>query len=253
VCQFPVRRRSTTRTLCNQLLGGDTIRMADDGARTISWQLRYKNLTNDEWSSIEQLFENCEGRLSTFTFVDPTDNLLMWSEDWSRPAWSVDPLIEVTPGAQDPFGGTGALQITNTSQTAQRMFQTIGSASWFQYCFSVYLRSDVATSVRVVASAGLESRKSVIVDTNWTRVINPAKLSSNQDGIAFGLELPAGTRLDAFGPQVEAQPAAGYYKKTTDRGGVYGETRFDTDSLTLVSDGPNENSSVVNLISGAAQ
>ena len=98
VSQFPVGRRSGTRIVSNELPSGDSIRMTDAGAATIRWQLQYGGLTDDEWSAMEQLFEASEGRLNTFTFLDPTDNLLLWSEDWTKPAWSSDPLMQAVVG-----------------------------------------------------------------------------------------------------------------------------------------------------------
>jgi len=251
VCQFPVSRQSTTRTVSNQLTNGDTIRMSDPNAAVIRWQLQYTGLTDAEWSSIEAFFETAEGMLNTFTFLDPTDNLLTWSEDWTKPIWSVDPLLQVSKGVQDPLGGTGAMQVTNTGQAAQRVVQLVGGASWFQYCLSMYLRSDAPVTVELVMSGGTESNLSVAVGSNWTRFSNDSKVTSTQDGISFGLQLPAGVRIEAFGPQAEAQPAAGYYKKTTDRAGVYAKTRFDSDSIAQVTAALNQNSGTVKLMSSA--
>jgi hypothetical protein len=250
VSQFPVGRHSGTRTVLNELPSGDSIRMADAGAATIRWQLQYAGLTDDEWSATEQLFEASEGRLNTFTFLDPTDNLLLWSEDWTKPAWSADPLMQVVVGITDPVGGTGAVQLTNTAQAAQRMMQTIGGASWFQYCFSLRLRCDAACTVQLVMSAGgQESKSAMVLGPAWTAAVKAGSLSSRQDGISFGLELPAGARIEAFGAQVEAQPAAGQYKKTTDRAGVYARTRFDADSLAVTTEAANQNSGLVSLVS----
>src|SRR5262249_11127352 len=142
VCQFPAGWRTTIRTISNELAGGANIRMSDPGGRTMCWRLEYSSLTDDEQSAMEQLFEAAEGRLESFTFLDPTDNLLTWSEDWTKPTWTSDPLLQSAGGGTDPFGGSGALQITNIAQTAQQVVQSLGGASWFQYCFSVYLRSD---------------------------------------------------------------------------------------------------------------
>lgn len=249
VCQFPVRRTSTTRTIANVMLGGDCIRTADPLATAVRWQLQYKNLTNDEWSVIEQLFESSEGGLGVFTFLDPAANLLQWTEDWTKANWSADPMLQAAPGGSDPLGGSGAQQITNSSQAEQRILQTIASGSTLQYCFSVYLRADVVGPVGMVVSGGEESINNVAVSAAWTRFFMSVKLSTNQDNIAFGLTIPAGARIDAFGPQVEAQPAAGQYKKTTDRSGVYASTRFDSDSLTLVTEGVNQNSATIALVS----
>jgi hypothetical protein len=238
------------RTVSNEISGGDTIRMTDGGGGAVRWELQYKNLTDGEWSGVEQLFEASEGRLSTFTFLDPMDNLLMWSEDWTKQAWTADPLMQVSGGIADPVGGTGAMQITNTGQAAQRVVQTIGGASWFQYCFTLYLRADAPETAQMVAvTTGEESKSAVAVGPVWARVVKAGSLSARQDGISFGVELPPGARVDVFAAQVEAQPGAGYYKKTTDRGGVYAKTRFDSDSLAVTADGKNSNSGVVKLVS----
>ena len=250
VCQFPVKRRARFGTIGNKLPGGDSIRMSDRGAGSIHWQLQYSGLSNDEWSAIENLFAAAEGRLNTFSFVDPTDNLLMWSEDWTKQPWTADALVQLANGIADPFGGSAAVQITNTAQTSQRVVQAIAAASWFQYCFSVYLRSDAHCMVQLTsATQDQESSTTVSIGPAWVRVARTGTLASQEDQIRFGLELPAGARVEAYGVQVEGQAAPGYYKRTRDRAGVYSETRFDSDSLTVTTESPNQNSCVVMLVS----
>ena len=250
VAQLPVTQRTSIRTVSNELPSGDTIRMADPSDGMVRWQLQYSNLTDAEWSAIEQIFEAAEGRLTTFTFLDPTNNLLMWSEDWARPLWTADPLLQIVTGIADPLGGNNAVQLTNTAQTTQRVMQSIAGASSFRYCFSVYLRSDVATVAQLIASAtGQDSTIQVSTGPAWIRAMRSGSLSVNQASIAFGVQLPAGARIDAFGAQVEAQPAPGLYKKTTDRGGVYPKTRFDSDSLACSRDAANQNSAAFTLCS----
>src|SRR5579863_3180760 len=141
VSQFPVTRSVKMRTVANQLPSGFTLRMADLGWQKVQWQLRYSNLTDGERSSIESLFEASEGQLNTFTFLDPTDNLLMWSEDWAQPVWTADPLLNVAGGIRDPFGNSAAMQLTNTAETTQQIVQNIAGPSSFVYCYSVYIRS----------------------------------------------------------------------------------------------------------------
>jgi hypothetical protein len=249
-CQLPVSRTTMTRTLSNQLHGGDSIRMNDIAAGIVRWRLQYKNLADTEWSSIQELFEAVEGRLNSFTFLDPTDNLLTWSQDWSKPVWSVDPLLQIASGGTEPFGGTAAIQVTNTGQAAQSVFQEILAASSFQYCYSIYLRADSPGTVQLlVASTSDELRTAVAVDSVWKRCSASIRLSATEDGIKFGLELPAGARVFAFGAQVEAQFAAGEYKITKDRGGVYPKTRFDSDSFQTIAQSTRQTSCVVNLVS----
>jgi len=238
------------RTVSNELPGGDSIRMSDPGAAAVRWQLQYLALTDGERSAIEQLFEAAEGRLTMFTFLDPTDNLLMWSDDYTKSAWSVDPLLQLTAGILDPFGGNGATQITNTAQVAQSLTQSMEAASWFQYCLSAYLRCDSPSTISLIFStAGHELRGSIPVTTAWTRAIKTGSIPSNQGGVSFRLELPAGVRVSVFGAQAEPQLAPGSYKKTLDRAGVYPRTRFDSDSLSVATDAPNQHSCRVSLVS----
>jgi hypothetical protein len=105
IAQFPVTRSVNMRTVANQLPSGFTIRMADTGAQKVQWRLVYSDLTDGERSSLESLFEASQGQLNTFTFLDPTDNLLMWSEDWTQAVWTPDPLLQVASGVEDPLGG----------------------------------------------------------------------------------------------------------------------------------------------------
>jgi hypothetical protein len=194
-----------------------------------------------------------EGRLNTFTFLDPTDNLLMWNEDWTRPVWTADPLVQVALNIQDPFGGSNAVQITNASQTTGRILQAIAGPSWFHYCFSVYLRSDSPLTVELVStSRGQDSLSAIGVSSAWNRAVSASIVAIQQDGISFGLQLPPGTQIEAFGAQLEAQLAAGPYKKNIDRAGVYPSTRFDSDSLLRSTDAPNQNSCSLNLVSTLA-
>jgi hypothetical protein len=218
--------------------------------RTVRWRLRYASLTNSERTSIENVFATSEGQLNTFVFLDPTDNLLMWSEDWTQAVWTADPLLQVSGGIQDPFGGSAAMQLTNTAQTIQQIVQDTSGPSSFLYCYSLYLRSDAPVTVQLVVTAmGQVSLTNVSVGASWLRATKSGSLGVQQDGIGFGVQLPAGARIDTFGAQVEAQPAAGLYKKTIDRGGVYSRTRFYSDALTFAADSANQNSCQIDLIS----
>ncbi|HUA18319.1 MAG TPA: hypothetical protein VMB25_06205 [Bryobacteraceae bacterium] len=238
------------RTFLNQLPDGSTLRMADTGAQTVQWQLTYASLTDAEAASLQALFDASLGRLNTFTFLDPTDNLLMWSEDWTQPVWTADPMLQVTLGIQDPFGGTNALQLTNTGQADQRIVQVTGGPSWYQYAYSVYLRSGAYCPAQLVISAdGLDSLTEVSVPATWTRVVASACLSIQSDGISFGVQLPPGGTVEACGAQVEAQSAPGPYKKTIDLGGVYSETRFNADLLPWTTTAPDQNKCQISLIS----
>jgi hypothetical protein len=250
ISQFPVRRGTNMRTVANQLPSGFAIRMADTGAQKVQWQLQYSDLTDGERASIESLFEASEGQLNTFTFLDPMDNLLTWSEDWTQAVWAADPLLSVTGGVQDPRGGSAAMQLTNTAQTTQQIVQNTSAPSSFVYCYSLYVRSDAPATIQLVVTAtGQVALTAVSTGAAWTRVTASGSLAVQQDGVGFGVQLPAGVQVDAFGAQVEAQPGAGLYKKTIDLGGVYTSTRFSSDLLAVTATAPNQHSCQVGLIS----
>jgi len=250
VSQFPVMRNMTMRTVANELPSGFTIRMADAGYQKVQWRLRYASLTDAERTALENLFEASEGQLNTFTLLDPTANLLTWSEDWTQGVWTADPLLEVTGGVADPLGGNGGIQLTNTAQSTRQILQSTNGPSSYQYCFSVYVRSNASTAIALLMSAtGQTVVTQVMTMTAWTRVVTSGKLSVQADGIAFGVQLPAGAQVNVFGAQVEAQPQAGVYKKTTDLGGVYANTRFSSDAITFASDAPDQSSGQIELIS----
>ncbi len=250
ISQFPVTRTVNMRTVANQLPSGFTIRMADTGSQKVQWRLVYSDLTDGERSSLESLFEASEGQLNTFTFLDPTDNLLMWSEDWTQSVWTPDPLLQVSGGVSDPLGGSAAMQLTNTAQTTQQIVQNTSGPSSFVYCYSVYVRSAVPATIQLVVTAtGQVSLTAVNTGASWTRVTASGNLSVQQDGVGFGVQLPAGVQVDAFGAQVEAQPGAGLYKQTIDLGGVYSSTRFSSDLLSVTATAPNQHSCQIGLIS----
>ena len=253
VSQYPIVTRTVTRTVSNLLEDGDTIRMGDGGAAQMSWDLTLSGLATDEWNAIEQLFEIVQGGLGAFTFLDPASNLLAWSEDYSQTVWSVDPLLALGTGIQDALGGTGATRVTNIAQARQQLLQHISGPASYQYCFSVFLRSDASQIATLVQSASIARAERVCTVTpQWTRFALSGRFPVEDDGIAFGVSLEPGGSVDIFGPQVEPQPAAGKYKKTVDRSGVYAKCRFAMDSLTLTTQGPNQQSGVIRLVSNLA-
>src|SRR5215472_17374883 len=117
VSQYPITRRDRTRTVTNNPEDGGTIRMPDSGASSTAWTLSFSGLSSDEWKAIQTLFEAVQGRFAAFTFLDPTGNLLCWSEDFNKPVWSLGPMLETVAGVRDAAGGNSATRLTNTAQS----------------------------------------------------------------------------------------------------------------------------------------
>src|SRR5437868_12266525 len=92
--QYPIRKRSNFRTIRNQCPDGREIKLADLAAWNIDWQLTFRELIDDEMALLQDFFESMEGSLGTFTFLDPTQNLLEWSEKFDEATWQRDPLLQ---------------------------------------------------------------------------------------------------------------------------------------------------------------
>lgn len=241
--QFPGRKQLIQRTVVNTLSDGSTHRFGDPAGSRIEWTLTYEGLTDTEMAAITALFQACEGRLQTFTFPDPTANLLGWSENLGADAWRKDPLLQLTNSIADPLGTNRATRITNTGQAAQRLDQSLAAPENLRYCLSLYARSDYAGElITYRTSAGAGERRTFTIGPSWKRLVISSKLDSSSETATFGLELPNGRTVDVFGLQVEAQPGASQYKVTAGRGGVYTEARFMDDSITVTSQGVNRHS-----------
>jgi hypothetical protein len=248
LAQYPVTRRWSQAVTINSLQDGRAVTMTSPAPPRVSWELRYRGLSATEWEALETLFAAAEGRFGTFTFLDPTDNLLLWSEDLTTSAWTADPLLQVTKGLADPMGGSNAVTVTNGGQATQQLMQSLAAPSWFQYCFSVYLRTNGSSNVNLVrSSAGTELRQTVAVTSDWSRVQGSGILGGQEEEIHFGLELLSGTSVFVFGAQVEAQHSAGGYKLKSNRSGVYPKSRFDQDSLVQSTDSTGQHSTTIQI------
>jgi hypothetical protein len=231
VAQFPFRRRTGFRTLMNRAADGSEIRAADADFAERVWLLSANELSDEEWVDIEELFEQSEGRLLSFLFLEPGANLLSWSEQVSHAAWDKDAGISVLDGQNDPFGGTGAVRITSGG-TAGSVTQTLSIPASFRYAGSIWARTAQAGTLLQVDDDGSQIVQAAFDNSNqWRRYSVGYNLSSASELVAFRIVVPASTTVDVFGPQLEAQASPSAYKKTLEQAGVYPNARFDQDSL----------------------
>jgi hypothetical protein len=249
LAQYPFSKRRTSRTVANAHPDGSTSKLLDSSFDLVKWQLVFSELTTEERNALESFFEAAEGRLEEFTFLDPTNNLLLWSEDLTASAWVKDPMLQLTGSIQDPEGTTRATGIGNTGGTSQRIQQAISAPAWFRYCFSFYARSDQPVNVSLLRSTTTaEDRVTIVSGPNWRRLVQSGNSQSGEEAISFGIELEAGSSVEVYGMQVEAQPNPSTYRKTTTRSGVYQKCRFDSDKLQMAADGPEQHSCSVWLM-----
>ena len=249
VAQLPLQRAENYRTLRNALSDGKDIRMSDGGFANVGWTLKFSDLTADEAQALRSLFLSAEGRFNTFIFVDPSANLLCWSEDLTQPSWSKDPQLVLTR-VQDVFGEAVGTQIANGAAAAQALSQTINAPAALQYCFSAYLRSDV--QARVTLEIGGRAIVTASVSGTWRRWEGSSTGGTGQQ-VEFGVSIPPGATVQVYGLQAEAQPAAGVYKSTRDTGGVFRNSRFDQDSMDITATGAGKFACNVRIVSRLGQ
>lgn len=243
--QFPINRQRAARTVVNQSCENYNIKLADPKAATTGWHLSFDELSDQELAGLEALFQAAEGRLTSFTFLDPTDNLLAWSEQQDQAVWQKDPMLELIGGLPDPLGGSAAFQAGNTSGALQQIVQSLEAPASAEYCLSVYARSDQSTRAWLIRGSEIDART---LGQAWTRVTSAGGAPSQAGSITFGIAVDPGSTIEVFGIQVEAQTAASLYKRTADKGGVYPNARFRDDTLTITTVGPNRHSCELDIV-----
>jgi hypothetical protein len=231
---YPITRRALERTAVNVLGDGRTDVFADPAAAATEWELRASGMTLAEWKAIETLFLATSGMWKTFTFLDPTGNLLADSENFSTGVWTNGGLIALTLAAADPLGTNRATRVTNAGLVAESVAQTLGVPGNFHYCLSVWARTTGASSVTLAIGS---FAKSFVLNGTWKRISVATNLGTSTTSVTFGVELGVGAVVDLFGMQVEAQLAASDYKVTEGRGGGYSNARFGQDQLAVTAQG----------------
>jgi hypothetical protein len=246
--QYPVQKRSTHRTVVNDCQDGREIRLVDAGAASVAWSLAYGALADSELAALEQFFESAEGSLNSFTFLDPTANLLLWSESLGNAAWTASPLLQLTSNIADALGGTNATRVTNPTGSQGTIVQTLNAPGWFTYCLSVYVRASQSGNITLNLPSG---NSSYPVQSGWKRIILSGHSQGTAGTITVGLGVPAGQTIDVFGLQLEAQPAASMYKQTFNTAGVYANAHFVSDTLSITTSAPNRHACTMQIVAPA--
>jgi hypothetical protein len=245
VAQYPVTRSRRWRAIVNQLEDGELIMLPDTTAGEIQWKLSYRDLVPSEVQNLNNLFTASQGGFAPFTFIDPMANLLGWSESFSQSSWQLG-LLQATAGVTDPLGTTRASSVTNPSEGTQSLQQSLGVSGDYIACFSAYLRSNVPGSV-VLQRDG--TALTVKVGTSWKRAFVNGRGVSGAVQSTFSIAIAAGQTIDVWGMQVEVQPYPSAYKQTVAALGIYPETFFANDELTITNTSVGLSSCGINLMS----
>jgi len=242
---YPVTLKLIQRTVVNVLGDGSTVVFADLDAAATGWELHASGMTLAEWTAVETLFLATSGMWQTFTFLDPTGNLLEQSEDFSAGAWTIGALIELTTGVVDPLGTTRATGVINAGEAVEAVAQTLAVPGSYSYCLSVWARTDGASSVTLMIGS---TSKTFALSSAWQRMSLVVNLGTSVTSVTFGAQLAVGASVNLFGMQVEAQLAASDYKMTTTQGGVYPSARFGADRFTVTAQGTDVYDAVIQIV-----
>ena len=247
--QYPIVKRRVQRNIVSLTLGGRLLKLLDPGGARTEWELTFQALTSEEREYLEVFFSAAEGKLGEFTFLDPTDNLLLQSDELAEVAWSKGPALGLAANVADPDGGTQATSIHNAGAVPESLQQAIAGPGDFHYCFSLYARSDTPANLAMFRSVGgTEESITQYVQSSWKRLVHSGRSSSAEAGVTFGIRIDPGAQVEVFGMQAEAQIAPSNYRRTTLRCGVYEKARFDQDVLRLTSEGPEQHSGALRIV-----
>ncbi len=241
--QYPVIRKTSVRTVVNTAADGSRVVYSDPAGGSMEWRLAYSGLSDAELNALQSFHEAAEGSLNGFTFVDPSANLLAWSEDLTNAVWTLAPLLSVTGSVSDAFGKTAGWQIVNAGSGEQSIVQTLNAPAAYLYCFSLYVRADQGGVVTLQAGANSQA---YAIGANWRRIQLARAGDPAASSITFGILLPAGATIDVCGPQVEAQASASGYKTST-TGGIFANARLVDDSFQFTTTDVNRHSASLSI------
>jgi hypothetical protein len=244
LAQFPVQKRRQMRTLIHTAADGTVIKLADPGAAIVEWHLKYAALSDPELATLLQFFAAAEGTLNNFTFVDPTANLLAWSNELSNAVWSAGSFLSLAGTNADPTGGNNAWQVTNSGTAPQDLSQTLTAPGGYVYCLSMYAKASTPGTLTLLLGS---NRYDQNLSTDWQRFACTGTGDPTASSMTFGVELGPGAVIDIFGLQVEPQDSPSLYKAST-TGGCYKNARLRDDALTFTSTDVNRNSATVNIL-----
>jgi hypothetical protein len=234
ITQFPFTRLRSWRAVRNELESGERIMLPDPAAGQIEWSLSYKDLNDAEESRLKDLFTSSRGSYEAFGFVDPLVNLLAWSEDLTRPDWQMGLLV-----------ATGQT-LTNGSPGDQQLIQTVSLPGEYVTCFSAWIRSDTPCDV-ILQRDGTQAPAAA--GPTWKRFFVSGAGTAGAENSSYSIVIPAGRTIQMWGPQVEAQPYPSQYKTATAAAGIYEETYFASDELTIANTAPGLYSCEFKLLS----
>jgi hypothetical protein len=219
------------------------------------YTLNLKNLTDSEVSTLETFFASQNGRFGQFAYVDPTGNLLQYSDDYTQATW----IKACTVGASvaDPAGGTSATVLSGDGSGNSSLTQVVtidptvaGSVA----CFSVYLKAVTAAgafNVYLTDGATTTNQACVLTLGKWTRVSVPWTFGTSGAvtvGLGGSSSWTGTNQIAVFGPMLCMTAGAAPYLRTPGFAALRIYCRFDQDALDIQYNGSNQTDVTVKIV-----
>lgn len=210
------------------------------------WPLSLKGLTLTEREMLETFIASMMGGFGTFTYLDPSGNLVLNSQMFGDPSWTLSGCTVTTTSTADPYGGTTAQILTGTSDSKlTSVVLPDGLASGFWLCASIWVKAATAQSLQIgfvdSTSAVLASETYALTAGVWKRIVCPVLLATaNPVSVVIGGTAWGATALTLFGAQVVPMPAAGGYARTPGNYGLHPSCCLESDIPEWKYVGPNE-------------
>ena len=235
--QYPNSKSNLFPTVFN--LQEDGFRYwAEPTDSSLRWRLNFAGLSALEASTLRTFFEVTQGKLKDFLFLDPSGNLLTWSEDVTRPNWLKAPLTAAssavgTNSVVHTFGG-GPGNVCAITQTLAVPANSL-------ICASLKARASAPIVLKLlVTDSVVESYVSVTLTDTWKGVTVAHQGSGSGQEKSVQISLPLGGTADISELMVSPQPFPAVYVPTREGSGIHQETRFDQDDLVLTASDKDE-------------
>jgi hypothetical protein len=244
--QYPIGKQLSQRSVQSVMEDQTIVALADEAANFVRWRISLRDLSDQEANALTAFFAATQGNLLPFLYLDPTANLLLWSEDFTQSVWAGGG-VSFDSAVADPLGSFRASRAQNNTAESQTIAQSTLIPGLAQVCFSVYLRSATPATATLVRTAGEQSQHAAVTVTGaWQRFYLSGDFPAATDPSSFAITIPTGTALEVFGPQLDAQVTPSTYVLSAGTpGNVYTTARFDMKQIDVTATGPNRNSCVV--------
>ena len=219
------------------------------------YTLNLKKLTDAETAVIENFFLAQFGRYGQFAYIDPTGNLLQYSDDYAQAPWTKACLVGGS--LADPAGGTAAKLLSGNGSGNSSLTQTVSidpSVAGSVACFSVYLKAITAPGAfNVYLTDGTTTTNVACVLTlgTWTRVSVPWTFGASglvTVGVGGNAKWTGANQIAMFGPMLCMTTGAAVYLRTPGFAALRPLCRFDQDVLDIAYRAPNQNDVTLKIV-----